>query len=619
MAVSYARICPINTQVWFYWARLRLFSHEMSNSPRLNGSVLSFKETLHPRFFTAKGHLRPVVRERLLRIAEAYRESLYLPATAKVKDIVFTGSLTTLNYTPSSDVDIHLLVDYSKVAEDQELVADLFGTKRDWWAFSHELSVYGFPVEIFVQDSRDIKTNPSSFYSLIKDAWVKEAPDPPQDLPKEDILALAETWATRAQKALAMPLTPRCEKAIADLQREIKQARQKGISSKAGLYSSQNLAYKVLRNTGILDKLWKKREQLLVTTLTLTEQHAQAMSSKHFIIKESQLPIIKGAMQAQHAFLTECAQLNRQLNEGTVLEEGLADTLTLKLKELMGKGGPALLRKSLLAAVMGGSLLLSHESIAKAAEQAGLDRTQVEQLKQELDKAKPATGDQQKFTQALEQLKQRYVVDGSDAQKTKHYMKFTGNIADVTGIGENGYPLFKTGSESDKQFKAAFVAPKIIKGIVNVRGKDFPGQFVLANGLWYNIGDPAVQAAVPGGSVSGAQAAPSTPSPSPAATPAGGGAKASVDDAGYMFDFSALMTQAQQRYNFKKRANGTVTDPISGQNKTYTSFVEYAYDFVRQSGTGLETYTNDQIDSLFSKGMKVRVPKLPAGQGTAQR
>lgn len=587
----------------------------MSKSTRLNGSVLAFKETLHPRFFTKAGKLRPVVRERLLRIADVYRESLYLPAAAKVKDIVFTGSLTTLNYTSSSDVDIHLLVDYSKVTSDPELAADLFATKRDAWSISHELTVYGFPVELFVQDSRDVKTNPSSFYSLTHDKWVKEAPTPPENLPKQAILDLAETWADRAEKVLAMPLTPRCETALIALQQEIKKARQQGISSKDGLYSRQNLAYKVLRNTGILDKLWKKREQLVITSLTLNEQH-QPVMQKHFIIKESQLPILREALQAQHQFLNECAQMTRQLNEGAVLEEGLADTLTQKLKELMGKGGPALLRKSLLAAVMGGSLLMSHEGIAKAAEQAGLDRTQVEQLKQELDKA--GQGDQGKFTQALEQLKQRYVVDGSDAQKTKHYMHFTGNIADVTGIGENGYPLFKPGSESDKQFKAAFAAPKIVKGIVNVRGKDFPGQFVLANGLWYNIGDPAVKAEIPGGAVSGAEATPA-PAASSAAAPASGGAKASVDDAGYLFDFSALMTQAQQRYNFKKRANGTVTDPISGQNKTYTSFVDYAYDFVRQSGTGLENYTNDQIDQLFSKGMKVRVPKLPAGQGTAQR
>ena len=56
------------------------------------------------------------VRQRLIKIAEDFFNELGLPTTNFV-DITLTGSLANYNWSIYSDVDLHLLVDFSKVDE----------------------------------------------------------------------------------------------------------------------------------------------------------------------------------------------------------------------------------------------------------------------------------------------------------------------------------------------------------------------------------------------------------------------------------------------------------------------------------------------------------------------
>ena len=78
-----------------------------------------------------------------------------------------------------------------------EFVRDYFNSKKKLWNEAHEdLKIYGFPVELYVQDENE-EHSASGVYSLEKDKWVKE---PERDelmavkLDKEKIVNKAKTF-----------------------------------------------------------------------------------------------------------------------------------------------------------------------------------------------------------------------------------------------------------------------------------------------------------------------------------------------------------------------------------------------------------------------------------------
>jgi hypothetical protein len=588
-----------------------------SKAPRLDASVLTFHEQVHPRFWLGNGKLRAVVRERLRKIAAAYQQHLSLPEGVRIQDITFTGSLTGRNYTAHSDVDIHLLVDYDEVG-DEALVTDYFDLKRKEWSNTYPITIYGFPVEVYVQSASQFADDPAGHYSLRKNRWVRPVPEPGQDHEQIDERArkLAADYALEAKQILAETSKTTQLAAIKEFIKRFKSLRQRGITSKAGIYSAENLAFKILRNSGSLDKLWQVQSELEAQALTLTEQ--THFTTMNYLLTETQLVTLRQALLAEQTFLSECASLNL-LAEQALLTEGVLDKLTEKIKTLLGSGGAPLLRKTLLAAVMGGSMLLSPDAVAQAASAAGMDQGQVASLTSELKQAQaqrqatPGKAQAGSYGAALQELNHRYAIDNADPAKTKQYMRFTGNTADVIGIGKNGYPLFQAGSASQAALDDAFANPKVITGVAsmptgNGTSKEFAGRFVKANGLYYVY---TQNAPTPGPTVA------ATPEATPAAAaPAPSSSAGEVKpEKGYLYDFTGIFHQAQLRYNFKKRANGVVQDDVFNGPKNYTNLADYTRDFIRRSGFGLERYTDEQFDELFANGSKVRVPQLPGGRG----
>lgn len=86
----------------------------------------------------------------------------------KPLDIVFTGSLANYNWTKYSDIDVHVIMNYKDVYENIEFVKEYFEMKKYSWMQDHDnLRIYGFPIELYVEDSNDA-ANSSGVYSLEK-------------------------------------------------------------------------------------------------------------------------------------------------------------------------------------------------------------------------------------------------------------------------------------------------------------------------------------------------------------------------------------------------------------------------------------------------------------------
>ena len=91
----------------------------------------SIKETLHPDLWEDDA-LKQEVIEMLLKIADDFIEGLDIDGI-EVEDIQFTGSLANFNWSSYSDIDLHLLIDFAKIDENEDLVRQYLNTKKNLW------------------------------------------------------------------------------------------------------------------------------------------------------------------------------------------------------------------------------------------------------------------------------------------------------------------------------------------------------------------------------------------------------------------------------------------------------------------------------------------------------
>ena len=90
-------------------------------------SLIKQNKELNDNFWMGDS-LKPKFRAKLIDVAKKFYEDLEAPLGA-LGDITFTGSLANYNYTLVSDIDVHLVVDFTKIDSDNRfLVREFFKT-----------------------------------------------------------------------------------------------------------------------------------------------------------------------------------------------------------------------------------------------------------------------------------------------------------------------------------------------------------------------------------------------------------------------------------------------------------------------------------------------------------
>ena len=77
-----------------------------------------FHDELNPKFWKGE-EIVEKVRKQLLLISEKWAKFADIPRSA-IKDVVLVGGNANYNYTKFSDLDVHLVVDYSKIVDCEE-------------------------------------------------------------------------------------------------------------------------------------------------------------------------------------------------------------------------------------------------------------------------------------------------------------------------------------------------------------------------------------------------------------------------------------------------------------------------------------------------------------------
>ena len=191
--------------------------------------------------------LRPEVKMALLKIARDFVE--YVEVPFKVEDLVLTGSQLGYYYTKHSDLDLHIIVDFNTVDCDRE-AAELFDTKRLLYKKQYDISIHGVPVEVYIEDSNFPAV--SATYSLGDSGWKKKPDSQPQQIDREEIIRMSKIWSTVIGKAIESNDLETGRKVL----KMLRNYRKLGLKH-SGEYGIENLVYKTLRNSKIIEKLMK--------------------------------------------------------------------------------------------------------------------------------------------------------------------------------------------------------------------------------------------------------------------------------------------------------------------------------------------------------------------------
>tara|TARA_Y100001938_G_scaffold66940_1_gene92922 strand:+ start:447 stop:1301 length:855 start_codon:yes stop_codon:yes gene_type:complete len=249
------------------------FINEQTNPEEIDLSSFEFHDELNKDFWNQEGErLDPEIRQKLIAIANDFWNSLEV-GDADYDDITFTGSLAAHNYSQFSDVDLHILVDFSDVDDKIDLVREYFNAMKSIWNRLHDILIKGYEVEIYVQDVND-PHEAQGLYSVLNNEWIKKPVLDKQDFDKDNVKKKAAglmDQIDRLQPLIDDGKYEEAEKYADKLKEKIRKMRKTGLET-VGAYSVENLAFKVLRRNDYLGKLSDAKREAYDKMQSIKEQ-----------------------------------------------------------------------------------------------------------------------------------------------------------------------------------------------------------------------------------------------------------------------------------------------------------------------------------------------------------
>ena len=223
--------------------------------------AVKFNARLNPKLWGRDEHLKPEVRDALIKIADDFRESLGVK-DLDLKDITLSGSNAAYTYTPNSDIDLHLVVNIP----DDPVYRELFDAKKYAYNNQHNIKIGGYDVELYVQDVDQPHVTQGE-YSLLRNDWIQVPRRQRADVVDQSTRSKYQDLKQRIQDAIKT----KDHEVMASLMSKIKQLRQSGLD-KHGEFGPENLAFKMLRTQGYIQKLVDARNAAKDQELSIDER-----------------------------------------------------------------------------------------------------------------------------------------------------------------------------------------------------------------------------------------------------------------------------------------------------------------------------------------------------------
>jgi hypothetical protein len=230
----------------------------------------SFNDELEKRVWDSENAMHDDVREALLAVADDFIEGLSIDV--QPEDIRLTGSLANYNWSKYSDVDLHVIINFSDVDEDQDLVEGYFNSASALWNLRHDIKAKGYDVEIYVENVGEEHIS-TGLYSVLNGEWIRVPPDEQGEKISFDAVKKKAAGIMRQIAELEkMDSSPEEIIKLAEKVKEkIRRMRRSGLRTRKGQYSTGNIAFKVLRRNGSLEKLSNIKNDAYDTSMSIKE------------------------------------------------------------------------------------------------------------------------------------------------------------------------------------------------------------------------------------------------------------------------------------------------------------------------------------------------------------
>lgn len=235
---------------------------------QINLKSFEEKETLCPRIWAKDGSLKKVIRQRLWEISRDFIRDID-DMDIRIEDVLLVGSLAGYNWSKYSDIDCHIIVDFDSLKEyaGRTVLKQNFDRIKNDWNKSHKLLIYGYPVELYIQDTKEVNAS-DGMYSVKYGMWVK-IPQGGNVLQQRDLIKQqAAQYLNLIDKYTRMAYECRSKAAARIIVGEIEKLYDKVVKSRkdaiaeGGEYAPGNIVFKIMRRTDSIQKMKDARKLL---------------------------------------------------------------------------------------------------------------------------------------------------------------------------------------------------------------------------------------------------------------------------------------------------------------------------------------------------------------------
>lgn len=226
---------------------------------RVMRASFQVKKQLAPALWDSKQQIRPAVEDRVQKLVAQVLESFALGFSPS--EILLTGSAANFNWSAASDLDIHILFDFSKIVSGSALTEEglfsLLMSAGSGWNERHDIRIRGFEVELYLgRDDEDLVSDAGA-YSLMSKTWVHPPASFMTDQPMTpEVEAQVHEWVAQIDSIQSLLATDPSEAAqqARQLRLDLRLGRSQSVHEEGEL-GTLNVAFKVLRRSGYLNQL----------------------------------------------------------------------------------------------------------------------------------------------------------------------------------------------------------------------------------------------------------------------------------------------------------------------------------------------------------------------------
>lgn len=203
-------------------------------------------DVLNPKIWDKDNNMLPEVSEKIREIVDYFMDSLSIKLSPI--DVHIVGSNASYNYTDKSDLDVHIVVNFESVDTNTELVRALLNDEKASFNKSHDITIHGVDVEMYVEDVKSTTVS-NGIYSLFNEEWIK-FPVKIDNVPQVDVSDAKSKWTSIAKEILSNGNSEDISNAI-----DVLYMIRKNSIDVDGEFGKGNILFKELRNDGILQDL----------------------------------------------------------------------------------------------------------------------------------------------------------------------------------------------------------------------------------------------------------------------------------------------------------------------------------------------------------------------------